>query len=1197
MPNQYTLSESDRRLLDSTLREQRSAPPRPAIVKVQGKDFESADSFWALPPCETGLPAAWILDNGGVIYSYAVCCIYKLDSSTGSLAPIRDGYGKIYRETVYNAYPYVINSLVRVHQDKNGKWSNEPIPIDGLSSTTSSTTGNVGTTAQPTQCLGECVWIAEQDQNGNIVWKSQPSGGCRNTTTAEPGTTPAPVTTTPAVTTTPIPCYPEKCRLICLPTTTGSPGTTVWPPSPAIPYRYQQLVNLQNPGCQNPCSCYGVGDPCWLLNGEVESKCLNLSTSTTTTTTTSGPLPNQVCQWLLGQQAGPPSPTISDRYMAGAWSDFRNGGWQVCNECAEGKEPWFNPEQKWDYGSPESFSLAEITFSDIAGQNNPGTAWQPSQGAWKFEVGCKKSPCSLGGALRASSNQAEYRTLTRENIYRYWIDDACNVFGRSLIANVLLGIPPDEVPPNTLPFCDVPASDSDRDRLFSILFESPMQASIPEIVHKAYWSVCKTCPSGTRPKEPPKPFIFSTDDPFNDMNSGIEDGGIWSYVTDCVPGIDCSECDEIPIVGSSATTTAYPEPPSSTTTTTAVPCGCEPPKFCPTVVNECARTRCIPGGANVPPICTTSNPNTCFDFSYQTLCDCQTTTTAAPSTTTTTTASPSCLSSTCEWVLAQNFDLSSSGGGSGVDCSRASNLPPPLQWVLKKSCDSISSPGSILGSIACQCSAAPPTTCMPCTLVSGQPGTYCQGVGSCGDVFSSPCIAINTTTTCAPSANCPNCENGCYWASVMYPGSYGQRWVKMSHGEDPPFMRWPDSAPKDITTPSGCGNSSTVGNLIIANGYSFNPDGSQSCLAVYEQSPGYQTWEYKGGQVVNVQQIPIGCGTGCEANLRNRNFLCGPNGRRYPCACKPPAYPPSGCDWMVFTPCEELRPSRCACCSTTTTTENPCSRHCVYKGDGSGGWTVLSNPCSGGCPCPTPLGRSHDSCEKIQLKCGSRPTTTTTTTTGTGSPTTSTTTTTTARPQGSCCYSGYNPSGCINTWQIECVSAGGTWLGAGTNCTSNPCPVTTTTTTTVTSTSTTSTTTSTTTTSTTPAPLGRCCKLQGSWTNCYQSTQQECQAVSGNWAAGQTCQSMPCVGACCYETALSGLVCTDFVSQADCAMQVNGVWHAGQSCSTLNNCVGTTTTTLGPATTTLAPVTTAGMPTTAGAVPTTGGGFGFQVGP
>lgn len=1153
MPKQYTLSESDRRLLGASLREQRSAPPRPAIVRIQGKEFESADSWWALPPCETGLPAAWLSDDGNLFWGGAICCIYKLNTSSGSLEPVKDGYGRVLRHHVFNAYPYTINTIVRIHQDKNGVWSNEAVAIEPAVSSTSSTTDNPNTTPTPSLCAGECVWIATTDNNGNVIWRPQPQGGCRDTTTPEPGTTPQPPQTTAAPTTTPAPCQTEKCRLICLATTTASPGTTVWPPSPAIPYRYQQVINQTYPGCSQPCTCYGVGDPCWLLNGEVESRCLVVSTTTSTTTTTSGPLPNQVCDWLVGQQGG--QPFSPGTFVAGAWSDFRNGGWQICNACEEGKEPWIIPQQPYDDGES---SVADYRFYDILGQNNPGLPWSPAQGAWRFDVGCRKSVCSVGGPIQATENQAEYRAFTREDIYRYWLDDACNVFGVDFLRKVFIraGVLGEENA--TTPLCgDAFAGLADfyKDVLFNAVFGSEhpliaaLQARQMPALHRAMWSVCKTCPPGTRPQTPPKPVIFSTD-AFSDENSGTIENGVWVYRTECVPGINCGECEEIPVFlnpGSPSPTTSG----TPTSTTTLAPCGCEPPKFCPTVVNECARTRCVPGGSNVPPPCTTSSPGTCYDVVYQKMCDCNTTTTGRPTTSSTTTASPSCLSDTCEWVLTHSYSLGSYGGGSGLDCTRPGNAPPPLQWVQRKYCGAVASSGSILGSVACQCSAAPPTTCVPCTLTSGASGTFCQGVGSCGDVFTASCIVSVTSTTCAPPANCPNCENGCYWGSEWTGTGYS--WKKLTHSrsEIGASVRWPETGPKDIVYPSGCADPSITNNLITGNGYSFNPDGSQSCPSA------------NSSQVVS--EIPIGCGTGCEANLRNRNFLCGPGGRRYPCACKPPAYPPSGCDWMVFTPCEELRPKECACCSTTTTTENPCSRHCIYKGDGSGGWTQISNPCSGGCPCPSPLGQSHDSCEKIELKCGSRPSTTTTTTTGTGAPTT--TTTTTARPQGACCYSGYNPSGCVNTWQIECTSAGGTWLGAGTNCSTSSCPVTTTVApTTSTTTTTAGPTTTTTTTTTTAAPLGRCCSGTGQWgVGCEITTEAQCNAVLGNWVNGQTCVSMPCVGACCYETALSGIICNDFVTQSNCN-SLAGTWYPGSSCSTLNNCQGGVTTTSGPTT-------------------------------
>lgn len=1149
MPKNYTLSESDRRLLSTSLREQRSAPPRPAIIRIGDKEFESSDSWWALPPCETGLPAAILLDDGTPHPGRAVCCIYRLNPNTGNIEPVKDAKGAVLQLRVHNVFPDVINSLVRIHQNKSGEFSNEPVAVTpSQTSSTTSTTPNVNTTPAPSLCAGECIWIAGQGEGGSIVWKTPVSGGCRNTSTTTTTTTFNPSTTTPVPpSTTPAPCQSQKCRLVCLPTTTASPGTTVWPPSPAIPYRYQEVISQTYPGCEQPCTCYGVGDPCWLLNGEVESRCLVINTTTSTTTTTTGPLPNNVCDWLNGGAAGPPNP---EKFVAGAWSDFRNGGWQVCNECPEGKEPWIRPEQQYAnrlYG--QGFRLDSdfynYEFYDVLRQDDPGSPWEPTEGAWRFEAGCRTSPCSVGGPITATEFEAEYRALTKEDIYRYWIANACSVFGRRELSDLFF-----HFGGFGAPGCDRPLTPEEADVIWKTWFDESSLETTPQVSYRASWSVCKSCPPGMRPVRPPSPYIYELDE--NTDGELVE--GVWVYKTQCVKGIDCGECPEVPIFANNTQATTF-APPS--VTTTLAPCGCEPPRFCPTVVNECTRTRCVPGGSNVPPPCTTSSPGTCYDVVYQKTCDCNTTTTGRPTTSSTTTASPSCLSDTCEWVLTHSYSLGSYGGGSGLDCTRPGNAPPPLQWVQRKYCGAAASSGSILGSASCQCGAIPPTTCVPCTLTSGASGTFCQGVGSCGDVFTASCVASVTSTTCAPSVNCPACENGCYWGSEWFGTGYS--WKKLTHSrsEIGAPVRWPETGPKDIVYPSGCADPSIANNLIAGNGYSFNPDGSQSC-------PSLSTSQ-------TISEIPVGCGTGCEANLRNRNFLCGPGGRRYPCACKPPAYPPSGCDWMVFTPCEEVRPKECACCSTTTTTENPCSRHCIYKGDGSGGWTQISNPCSGGCPCPSPLGQSHDSCEKIELKCGSRPSTTTTTTTGTGGPTT--TTTTTARPQGACCYSGYNPSGCINTWQIECTSAGGTWLGAGTNCSTSSCPVTTTVApTTSTTTTTAGPTTTTTTTTTTAAPLGRCCSGT-TWVICQVLTESQCSSLAGNWANGQTCESLPCVGACCFGDELAGGVqCLDFVTQFGCGLRA-GTWYPGQSCQTLNNCQGGVTTTVGPTTSspTLAP--------------------------
>lgn len=1191
MPKNYTLSESDRRLLSASLREQRSAPPRPAIVKIQGKEFESADSWWALPPCETGLPGGIQHPEGFVIPGMAVCCIYSMDAG-GMISAARDDKGAVLRARVFNVYPNTINSLVRVHKDKTGDWSNEPQDITESVITTTSTTPNANTTPAPSLCAGECVWIATTDNQGNVVWRSQPQGGCRDTTTTTTTTTFNPSGTTPVPpNTTPAPCQSEKCKLICLPATTASPGTTVWPPSPLIPYRYQEVINQNYPGCSQPCTCYGLGDPCWLLNGEVESRCLVVNTTTSTTTTTAVPTGNTACDvlrarygYLPGKDRGfvedypgnfpPPIPVDPNVYAAARWQDGRDGGWQVCQACPEGTEPWWNPEfnyfsavgwQSYDDFFPPSetesrqqlidasmFGTADIFIAESDVASKPVKEWDM---AWTFSVGCRLSPCSVGGPITATEYEAEYRAFTREDIYRYWLSNPCQTFGREFLKYHFHLTEEDGVGPDVLvPGCDYGMTDEQKDNLFRALFGFVMPRLEPLISHRAVWSICKSCPPGTRPLRTPQEWIYQLDE--NTDGELVE--GVWVYKTQCVNGIDCSECDDIPVLGSMGIYNSS----APTTTTTLAPCGCEPPRFCPTVANECTRTRCVPGGSNVPPPCTTK-PGTCFDFVYQKECNCATTTTGRPTTTSTTTVPPSCLSDTCEWVVAYDYSTDQNGEPYKAGADR-----PMLRWQLTRNCG-LQQGGSILGTVACKCQNAPPTTCLP--RAGG--GQYCgKAVGNCGDTFSSPCVAISGTT-CNPSRNCPSCSNGCYWGAELVSGFTAPRyeWRRLLRHRD--------------TTPAPPCNDPVSGVLAYPAHY-FNPDGSVSCNSVNGVlgSLGAR-WDFSdptssvaGGLGIpanNLSEIPPGCDISCLDLYPNRNFNCGLGGRRYACACQRPPYPPSGCDWMVFTPCEEVRPKECACCSTTTTTENPCSRNCVYKGDGSGGWTQISNPCSGGCPCPQPLGQSHDSCEKIELKCGSRPSTTTTTTTGTGGPTT--TTTTTARPQGACCYSGYNPSGCINTWQIECTSAGGTWLGAGTNCSTSSCPVTTTVApTTSTTTTTAGPTTTTTTTTTTAAPLGRCCYRPNSGSDafsCRISTESECNNLFGNWAQGATCASLPCLGACCYQTQLSGTVCSDLVTQPNCVSFFSGVWYPGQSCLSLNDCQGGATTTSGPTTSspTLAP--------------------------
>jgi hypothetical protein len=522
-----------------------------------------------------------------------------------------------------------------------------------------------------------------------------------------------------------------------------------------------------------------------------------------------------------------------------------------------------------------------------------------------------------------------------------------------------------------------------------------------------------------------------------------------------------------------------------------------------------------------------------------------------------------------------------------------------LVWVQTAGCGTNNlglGGGSNLLAVACNCASSPPTT-NPASPV---------GVGNCGDVYTANCV-LATTSTCAPAGNCLNCSNGCYWGAFRTPPSNGSSSV-LSWGRL--YSDWGGFDGTNPTpAPPGCRYTPINGGLGSADIF-FNPDESASCPSLPKGCDDWLAGRTEG--IINdnlgagaaclaaIQEIAGGCGSDCDQYYPNRNWGCGQFGRRKPCVCREPAYPPSECDWMVFTPCEQIAPPRCACCATTTVT--PCLRSCVFKGDGSGGWTQLSNPCLTSCPCPSPLGQSKDSCDRLELACGSRPSTT-------SPPSSTSSTTTTARPQGSCCYSGYNPTGCVVTWQIECTSAGGSWRGGGTNCTSHPCPVT-----------------------TTPAPLGRCCYnfgqcainnaaqcgvLGGTWTSgvltcqnhncpttpaptttvtsttsttvplgrcCYGPNYVlcssgrrflECESLNGIWTQGVTCNTASCGGFCCYL--IDGQpACSESESIASCDV-LGGSWFSYSShpagCYTFNYCATTPapTTTLSPATTTLGP--------------------------
>ena len=110
----FVLTEKDRRILDGLQRTSDAAPP-PAMIQSQDRQYTSApDVYWALPPCETGLPAAIRNSDGSISPGAAMCCLYKMDSESQALVPINDPLGLPFRAEVRNHYMRVANDIDQI---------------------------------------------------------------------------------------------------------------------------------------------------------------------------------------------------------------------------------------------------------------------------------------------------------------------------------------------------------------------------------------------------------------------------------------------------------------------------------------------------------------------------------------------------------------------------------------------------------------------------------------------------------------------------------------------------------------------------------------------------------------------------------------------------------------------------------------------------------------------------------------------------------------------------------------------------------------------------------------------------------------------------------------------------------------------------------------------------------------------------
>ena len=176
----FLLSEGDRNELRRLLSAARSAPAPTVLRDVSRKTFFEGDTYWALPPCETGLPAAEFVGDKWTSYGIK-CCLFKKDSFTNKMEPLLDVVGNPIRAEVWNHYGTSEMGLVQVHKHKEGFWTNERPFGTGQGDGNSAST----TTVNPSEgCTGKCIWTA--DANGVWQW---PTGGCSPSSTTSTTTT------------------------------------------------------------------------------------------------------------------------------------------------------------------------------------------------------------------------------------------------------------------------------------------------------------------------------------------------------------------------------------------------------------------------------------------------------------------------------------------------------------------------------------------------------------------------------------------------------------------------------------------------------------------------------------------------------------------------------------------------------------------------------------------------------------------------------------------------------------------------------------------------------------------------------------------------------------------------------------------------------------------------------------------------
>lgn len=1081
----YLLNEADRREIAALLSRQYSAPPPNPIKESQKVVHEEGDSYWALPTCEVGIQAGKQerLPDGSLSVSTmpSYCCLWRSTKQQnligGSiLEPVLDINGVPVRVPVSDYHSRNQNDITQIWQKKDGSWSCEKPDVVSASNTTLRPGQNPGDTHTASYgCEGDCFWQA--DQHG--VWQ-MPTGGCQNVTSTTTTTTSSPTTSydpnnpgdnglEPPVTVSP--CINTKCTLVCIDT-----STTPAPNEYGVPTPYQRFRYALKDGsvCPTGCTCYGLGDPCFLVEGELVSNCIGTGPTTTPAPTT--PAPNSSPCSQADFIFGTASPDTYRSAINRQGAEF--GTWQNCKQCPDGKYPLFRDfvylrEHNWD-------KLASV-----------------------FESPCVASPCDeprgeqMQNLIDISANQQDSQKYAIFRAYPYdrqldlWKIDGVNKLSRDGTIRV------------------------DRDTNQFV----------------ANWFQCVTCPEGYRPFNPP-PIWIDTNNGRGIVTGDGTDEGAWLdvetntyiYYTQCrqFSDFDCDQCKRGRIFP--PTVIDPPLPPgttSTTSTTTKNPhCGCSRPSFCPKPF-ECTRTVCSKEGAavfpsgvsqtTVPPSdglpcfpsntttstststpSTTNAPNQCIGTDGR-LCICPTQSTAPPSGGTCPPGyrriiegepplcgtikcvkdeppgpppDPTC-SGVCSWTglwLLQSgstyyfsgwtFNLTTGNNGS----ISASCVPPADTGITGSN-----GTNDVLYSTNCGCPRPSDAAANPPPSGSGSDCVR-TAITMCSSQVTS-----TTSTTPNPCGCCSSTPDPCLTGYCRYSSTVSNTWT-LRDNKCPTNCACPPASSVTLPISGSCDT------ITVACGYVFPPT---------TQNPTTQP------PCSNVTCPTARRGVCCHRFTTNGSWFCVDD--TCDCACavgKNPTNPenpslPKAVE-VRFTNCTGWPgPGPCNCsnlgssCASPTTTAIPKGACCVASRMGTAAptWQCLND--TERTPCNQIGGLFFVNQDCSTDPCGLASTSTTSTTTFTPP----TTTTTTNNPLADCCFRNSSPAYCyVGYGSSACIADGGVVIS---NCNACEGPTTTTTTTSTTTTTVgpgTSTTTTTTTTgtppTTTPNPCDSCWAFQ-----------------------------------------------------------------------------------------------------------------------